>query len=219
MTNTPLLRFPQGVYGVTPEWDDTDRLLNAISAAAAGGMVAVQWRRKTASPESRLAQARRVVEHCQSLGLVSVINDDWRLAALTNADGVHLGRTDGDLAEARQALGPNKMVGCSCYNDINLAKQALALHVDYIAFGAMYLSGIKPDAVRASLDQVRQGRLLAESQANIAARTAVVVIGGITPENAAPLIAAGADSIALINGLFTQTDIRSSARQMTALWD
>lgn len=219
MTNTSLLRFPQGVYGVTPEWDDTDRLLDAISAAAAGGMVALQWRRKTASPDSRLIQARRVVEHCRTLGVVSVINDDWRLAALTDADGVHLGRSDGDLSEARQALGPNKIVGCSCYNDMDLAKQALARHVDYIAFGAMYLSGVKPDAVRATLDQVKRGRQLTENQAKNTTRTAVVVIGGITPQNAAPLIAAGADSIALINGLFAQTDIQSSARQMTTLWD
>lgn len=218
MTDTSLLRFPQGVYGVTPEWDDTDRLLDAISAAAAGGMVALQWRRKTASHDQRLIQARRVVDHCRTLGLVSVINDDWRLAALTDADGVHLGRTDGDLSEARQALGPDKILGCSCYNDIELAKQALLQHVDYIAFGAMYPSGIKPDAVRASFDHVRLGRQLTESQATTT-RTAVVVIGGITPQNAAPLVAAGADSIALINGLFAHPDIHACARQISALWD
>src|SRR5690606_19714602 len=104
------------LYGVTPEWDDTDKLVEAITAAAQGGMIALQWRRKTASPDAGLEQARRVVEACRQLNVVSIVNDDWRLAALLDADGVHLGRDDGNLAEARLALGPQKIIGCSCYN-------------------------------------------------------------------------------------------------------
>ncbi|HWL30122.1 MAG TPA: thiamine phosphate synthase, partial [Burkholderiaceae bacterium] len=107
-------RFPSGLYGVTPEWDDTDRLLAAIDDAAEGGMVALQWRRKTIAPEARLVQVRRVAERCHKLGLLLIINDDWRLAALIDADGVHLGREDGSLAQARLALGSDKIIGCSC---------------------------------------------------------------------------------------------------------
>lgn len=215
------LRFPQGLYGVTPEWHDTDRLLAAISAAAAGGMVALQWRRKTATSDTGPAQAREVVQLCRELGVVSIINDDWRLAALTDADGVHLGHSDGSSLDARLALGAEKVIGVSCYNDLTLAKHALAAGVNYIAFGAMYPSTVKPDAVRASLDTIRQARGLVEGPAEghcPSARAAVVVIGGITAHNAAPLVEAGADSIALINGLFETPDIRATAASLAMLW-
>src|SRR5690606_26462723 len=99
------LRFPKGLYGITPEWDDTDRLLQAIEAAARGGMTALQWRRKTIAPHARLPQARQVADLCRAHHIVCIINDDWRLAAAIDADGVHLGRDDGSLADARVALG------------------------------------------------------------------------------------------------------------------
>src|SRR3546814_67221 len=149
-----LLRFPKGLYGVTPEWDDTDKLLAAIRAAAAGGMAALQWRRKTATAQEGLAQVRQVAALCRELGLTCIVNDDWRLAALIDADGVHLGREDGSLAQARLALGSEKIIGVSCYNEPALAAQALKADVDYIAFGAMYPSSVKPKAVRATLEQI-----------------------------------------------------------------
>ena len=212
------LRFPQGVYGVTPEWDDTDKLIAAITAAAQGGMVALQWRRKTASAESGLAQARQVIQACKQLNVLSIVNDDWRLATLLDADGVHLGRDDGSLAEARQALGPNKIIGCSCYNQPALAAAALEADVDYIAFGAMYPSSVKPDAVRATLEHIEAGRMLAE-RSHGKPRPAVVAIGGITLENASPVIHAGADSIALISGLFNSSNIQATAAQCSALFN
>lgn len=211
------LRFPSGLYGVTPEWDDTDTLLQAIAAAAQGGMTALQWRRKTATPEAGLAQARRIVEQCRKLGVVSIINDDWRLAALVDADGVHLGREDGGLIEARLAMGAGKIIGCSCYNDPALAAQALKADVDYIAFGAVYPSSVKPEAVRATLEHLRLGRALAE-HSGMQPRPAVVAIGGITAANAPPVVAAGADSIALISGLFGSEDIAATAASCSALF-
>src|SRR5690554_4785913 len=105
MTMNSILRFPQGVYGITPEWDDTDRLIAAIEDAAKGGISALQWRRKTVSTEDRIRQARRVRQSCAELGVLCIINDDWRLAAMIDADGVHLGRDDGSIAQARIALG------------------------------------------------------------------------------------------------------------------
>jgi thiamine-phosphate pyrophosphorylase len=210
-------RFPSGLYGITPEWDDNDRLLAAIDQAAEGGMVALQWRRKTIAPEDRLEQVRRVAERCHKLGLLLIINDDWRLAALIDADGVHLGREDGSLAQARLALGSDKIIGCSCYNDPRLAAEALKADVDYIAFGAMYPSSTKPGAVRATLDHIAQGRQLTENSL-IRPRTAVVAIGGITADNAAPIVHAGADSIALISGLFDAPDIRATAARCQALF-
>lgn len=217
-----LLRFPQGLYGVTPEWDDTERLISAIEQAARGGMTALQWRRKTARPDDGIVQARRVRERCQELGVLYIVNDDWRLATIIDADGVHLGRDDSSIAQARTALGADKLIGCSCYDDLDLARQAMDNGADYIAFGAVYPSSIKPNAVRASLDVVRAGRDLADTRAAASPhsrRVAVVAIGGITPDNAAPVIQAGADSIALISGLFDAPDIQAAASYCQTLFD
>ncbi len=211
------LRFPRGLYGVSPEWEDTQRMLTAIRAAAAGGMTAFQWRRKTATPTEGVQQARQVVELCRELGVVSIINDDWRLAALVDADGVHLGRDDGNLAEARVALGPDRIIGCSCYNEPARAERALLSDVDYVAFGAMYPSTVKPEAVRATAEHLHEGRRLVEGQGE--RRPAVVAIGGITPENAGAVVEAGADSIAVISGVFLAPDIQAAARQCAALFD
>ena len=215
-------RFPRGLYGITPDWADTDRLLEAIGQAHAGGMTALQWRRKQGTAADLRTQARAVRERCRQLGLVLIINDDWRLAAELDAEGAHLGRDDGAVAQARLALGPDRLIGCSCYDQPDLAARRLAEGADYIAFGALYPSHVKPDAARATLDHVRAGRLLAEPPAAAAApargRPAVVAIGGITPDNAAPVIQAGADSIADISALFDAPDIRAAARRCADLF-
>lgn len=210
------LRFPRGLYGVSPDWDDTDRLLDALEAAAAGGMKAFQLRRKTAAPETMVEQARRVVQRCRELGVLSIINDDWRLAALVEADGVHLGRDDGSLTDARVALGPGRIIGCSCYNEPARAERAMQADVDYVAFGSMFLSGVKPDAVRALPTHLQQARHIVEAAEG--PRPAVVAIGGITPENADAVVAAGADSIAVISGVFLAPDIEAAARQCAVLF-
>jgi len=219
-------RFPRGLYGVTPDWADTDRLLAAIELAHAGGMTALQWRRKHGAPAGLRVQAQAARDLCLRLGLALIINDDWRLAADLDADGAHLGLEDGSIAQARLALGAGKLIGCSCYDRPELAARRLREGADYIAFGAMYPSSVKPDAVRATLDHVRDGRRLAEGRAADGPageirhpRAAVVAIGGITPGNAAPVIRAGADSIAVISALFEADDIRAAAQRCTALFD
>lgn len=250
---TTRLRFPRGLYGITPEWDDTDKLLDAISAAVAGGMAVLQWRRKTIADQHRVAQARRVVEHCRALGIPCIINDDWRLAALVDASGAHIGRDDGQYAEARVALGADRIIGCSCYNQSALASQALKAGADYVAFGAMYPSIIKPEAVQATLEDIEQGRMLAEVHRTMTSkhagqplvqaqasgqgqrittddaassskngqqwqRPAVVAIGGITADNALPLLHAGADAVAVISGLFDSSDIKATAERFSSLF-
>lgn len=227
------LRFPAGLYGVTPEWDDTDRLLDAVRAAAAGGMRALQLRRKNARPEQRAAQARALAPLCRELGVVFLINDHWRLALEIGADGAHLGRDDGDLAQARAEAGPNLILGASCYNELERASQLLDAGADYIAFGAVFSSPTKPQAVQAPLSLLAQARELAirhadhydasaqpagataTSSSNVA-RAAVVAIGGITPALAPQVAQAGADSIAVITGLFEAPDIKAAAQACAA---
>ena len=209
-------RLPAGLYGITPEWDDTDRLLDAIRAAARGGMRVLQLRRKTVSLPYKHLQARDVGDLCRSLGVAFLLNDHWRLALECGADGVHLGRDDGDLAAVRASAGPGLLIGASCYDEIDRARLALQAGADYIAFGAVYPSPTKPQAVRAPLALLGQGRRLAEAMP--APRPAVVAIGGITPDNAAPVVEAGADAIALVTGLFEAPDVEAAARRCAALY-
>jgi len=211
----PSLRFPAGVYGVTPEWDDTGRLAEAVRAAARGGMRALQLRRKHAAPDLLRRQAAALAALCRELGVVFLVNDDWRLAREVGAHGAHLGRDDGDLAAARRAA-PELVLGASCYDDIGRARAMLAAGADYIAFGAVYPSPSKPLAVRAPLSLLGQARALAE--ACPAPRPAVVAIGGIAPDNAPAVAQAGADSLAMISGLFDAPDTEAAARACLPLF-
>lgn len=206
-------RFPIGLYGVTPEWDDTARLLDAVRQAAAGGMRALQLRRKHLTRAQRLAQARELAALCRELGVVFLVNDDWQTALEAGADGAHLGREDASLAEVR-AAAPGLILGVSCYADLERARGLLAQGADYIAFGAVFPSPTKPQAAHAPLALLGEAAALARGQA--APRPAVVAIGGITPANAGQVAAAGADSIAVITGLFEAPDIRAAAQACAA---
>ncbi|MFY1919864.1 thiamine phosphate synthase [Achromobacter xylosoxidans] len=208
------LRFPAGLYGVTPEWDDTERLMRAVRQAAEGGMRALQLRRKDVPDAVRAEQARALAPLCRELGVVFLINDDWRLALEVGADGAHVGRDDDSLARIRAEAGPDLILGGSSYDDLARARELLDAGADYIAFGAMFASRVKPDTVRAPLSVLTEARALVEERD--APRPAVVAIGGITPENAAQVAAAGADSIAVITGLFEAPAIRAAAAAYAA---
>lgn len=206
----------RGLYGITPEWDDTPRLVAAVEAAARGGMRAVQLRRKLAAPAKRLEQARALRGACDRLGVLLIVNDDWQLAIEAGADGVHLGRGDGDIAQARQAGGPALLIGASCYDELGLARAALAAGADHIAFGAVFDSPTKPAAVRAPLSCLTAAHELRRPDGG---RPAIVAIGGITPANARQAAAAGADALAVITSLFGADDIEAAARAFGPAWD
>lgn len=209
------MRFPAGLYGVTPDWDDADRLERAIRQAAAGGMTTVQLRLKTVGHGQRHSIAVRLLSVCRELGVPLIINDDWQLAIEIGADGVHLGKDDDDPEDVRALLEPSMLLGVSCYADLNRAQQMIELGVDYIAFGSMFSSGTKPQAPPAPLAILTEARLLAGV---FEPRPAVVAIGGITPDNAAGVVAAGADSVAVVGGLFLADDIEAAARRFSTLW-
>ncbi|MBJ7262474.1 MAG: thiamine phosphate synthase [Burkholderiaceae bacterium] len=208
-------RLPRGLYGITPEWDDTERLLDAVATAARHGLRVLQLRRKDASPLVRRRQAVALQSLCRSLGVTFIVNDDWRLAADLGADGVHVGRDDASLTEVRQAVG-SAVIGVSCYNDLALAHRLLAAGADYIAFGAVFPSPTKPQAVRASLPLLREAATWLRTLPR--PRPSLVAIGGVTAENAAPLIEAGVDNIALITGLFAAADIGATAQACQTLF-
>ena len=187
-----------GLYLVTPDLADADALVAAVAALLPARPALVQYRNKLADPSLRREQAERLLALCRGAGVPLVINDDLPLALAIGADGVHLGRDDGDPAAARRALGSGRILGVSCYNEWARAAAGAAAGVDYLAFGAMYPSSTKPHAPRAGLD------LLARAKGEFS--LPVAAIGGITLDNAAPLVAAGASLLAVISDVFSAPD-------------
>ncbi len=206
-----MAQFPGGVYAITPETADTEHLLMQVEAALAGGVAAVQYRDKSDDVARRHEQASELVALCRPFGVPLIVNDDLRLADLCDADGVHLGRDDASLREARIILGRGKLVGASCYQSLELALAAQTAGADYVAFGSFFASPTKPVAGRAGLDLLRDAAPLIH--------VPLVAIGGITLGNAAQLLDAGADSLAVLSALFDAPDIRAAARALNHLFE
>jgi len=202
----------RGLYLVTPNWDDTERLLAVTAAALRGGAALVQYRHKTAGAARRREQAGALLALCrrQRQRVPLVVNDYLDLCIDLDADGVHLGSGDGDLAYARNVLGPRKIVGASCYGDLALAVAAQQAGASYAAFGGFYPSPVK------QYDFVTQPDLLMAARAVV--KLPLVVIGGMTAANAAPLVARGADMVAAITSVYGATDPEDAARGLAALF-
>jgi thiamine-phosphate pyrophosphorylase len=192
-----------GLYAITPECADTAALLRMVEQALTGGAQVVQYRNKQGDVGLRHEQASELLTLCRRYHVPLIINDDLRLADLTGADGVHLGKDDGNVREARLILGAGKIIGVSCYNDLQRGLDAEAHGADYAAFGSFFASATKPGAVAAPLTLLHEAKRVL----NIP----VVAIGGITADNAGTLISAGADAVAMISALFDSTDIRAAA--------
>jgi thiamine-phosphate pyrophosphorylase len=201
----------RGLYAITDSrLIPADRLVDAVSHAIAGGASMVQYRDKESSPQLRRAQAIALQTLCEARGVPLIINDDVELAVHCGAAGVHLGRDDADLATARARLGTGAIIGVSCYADLERAREAAAAGADYLAFGRFFPSQTKPEAVPAD------PALLAAARREL--DLPLCAIGGITPANAAPLLEAGADLLAVIQGLFGQPDVRAAAARFQALF-
>lgn len=202
----PKLRHP-GLYAITdgPRPD----LLDAVAQALDGGAKLVQYRDKTNDEARRLAEARALRQLCTAHGVPLIINDDVRLAAAIDADGVHLGEHDPAPAAARAMLGEGAIVGVSCYDSLERARLLAAAGADYVAFGAFFSSSTKPLARRAPPELLRQSAALGVPR---------VAIGGITPDNASALVDAGADFLAVISALFGAADVRAQAQRFASLY-
>ncbi len=198
-----------GLYAITPDENDTDRLSALVEASILGGASVVQYRNKRADSALRLAQARVLLELCKKHQVQLIINDDVELCLTVDADGVHIGATDGNLAETRARIGPDKILGASCYNNLALAVKAQEGGASYIAFGACFPSGTKPNAPKADLSLFSSLAVLSIPK---------VAIGGITLDNAAQAISAGADAIAVIGAIFSSDDVLSTSRQFSLMF-
>lgn len=203
-------RSLSGLYAITPDGLDEPDLLSRVEASLRGGVRILQYRDKSGDTkrQSRIAHELRVL--CSRHDATLIINDDIPLAIAVSADGVHLGAEDGYLADARVALGPDRILGASCYASFDLAIAAARAGADYVAFGAVFASPTKPLAVRADLSLFECCR----KELSIPA----CAIGGITLTNAPPVIAAGADLLAVITDLFEAPDIEIRALDFQSLF-
>jgi thiamine-phosphate pyrophosphorylase len=204
------VKMPLGLYVVTPGWVSTERLLLAVESALMGGASVVQYRAKALDDALRLEQAQALGLLCRRFNAPFIVNDSLSLALAVDADGVHLGFDDGKLGAARNALGANKLLGASCYGDLELANHAIVEGADYVAFGAAFASPSKPMAAT-----VKAG-LFAQATATL--RVPVVAIGGINLLNAPSLRAEGVQHLAVISALFEARHIERQARRFAALF-
>ena len=201
-----------GLYAITESrLTPPVTMIEQVSLAIDGGAVLIQYREKHLVREERGREARALARLCHERNIPLIINDDIELAAVCDAAGVHLGQDDAPVSRARRRLGRRAIIGVSCYNQLERARTAVGTNASYVAFGRFFPSKTKPGAVQAL------PALLMQARREI--KLPIVAIGGITPENGAELVHAGADLLAVIHGVFGQPDIRAAARAYAALFN
>ena len=198
----------RGLYFVTPS--DSAGRLELVLAALRGGARIIQYRDKTNDTDARRREADAILAQCRRYDALCLVNDDVELCKAIGADGVHLGAADAAIEAARARLGVDGIIGASCYDDLQHARAAAAAGADYVAFGSLYPSATKPQARRANLDLLRAARSALD--------VPICAIGGITADNAAPVVAAGADMVAVIQGISASPDPEAAARALQALF-
>lgn len=205
--------FPaRGLYAITPAGVHAPAALrSAVADAIAGGAKAIQYRDKSADRTRRQEEASALAALCRARGVPLIINDDIELAVQVGADGVHVGEHDTGLADARAALGDQSVIGVSCYRSLSKAKAAESGGADYVAFGSVYPSPTKPGAPLCPIE------VLASARAQLSIPR--VAIGGITADNAGPLLSSGADLLAVVQAVFGAPDIRAAAARFARLFD
>lgn len=206
-----------GLYAITPDLEDTEKLCRMVEASILGGARVVQYRNKVADASQRLTQASALLAICRKQQIPFIVNDHLDLFSALDADGLHIGGDDGDIHATKQQIGKNKILGVSCYTEFSNAKKAEKLGADYVAFGACFPSKTKPNAPRAELSVFAQAQALS---------IPAVAIGGITLENASSVIKAGASAIAVIGELFNPInapetealEVKNRAKQFSSLF-
>lgn len=207
----PERREPCQLYLISPQ-DVGGNFPDQLKAAlAAGPVAAFQFRVKGLDQHELARLAEPLQRICADAGVAFIVNDSVSLAKRLDADGVHLGQADGDAREARSILGPTKQIGVTCHASRHMAMEAGEAGADYVAFGAFYPTTTKPSEHRPEPAILSWWASLFEIPC--------VAIGGITPDNAAPLVAAGADFIAVCNAVWGSGDAAAAVRRFTDILD
>jgi thiamine-phosphate pyrophosphorylase len=203
----------RGLYAITSATlcRAPEALVPAVEAALAGGARLVQYRDKDGEAAQRRRNASLLLARCRARNALFIVNDDVELALAIGADGVHLGKGDLPLRDARRRLGGLATIGVSCANVLQRAIEAQDAGASYVAFGRFFASRTKPDAPQA------EPALLREARARL--HVPICAIGGITPANGAGLVEAGASMLAAVEGVFGMSDITGAARAYARLFD
>jgi thiamine-phosphate pyrophosphorylase len=202
-----VFNFPGTLYAITPDQADTQRLVGQVRTALEAGVRLVQYRDKISTMADKLTRGRTLNQLCQAFDAQLIINDDVVLTIAIGAAGVHLGGDDGSIRDARRLLPANSIIGASCYNNLNLARTALADGASYVAFGACFDSPTKPAALRVNLDQLQSFRDA------LGSHVAICGIGGITHRNLSEICGL-VDAVALISELFGSPEAPHTPEQI-----
>ena len=200
----------RGLYAITPDMADLNTLIQKTQSAIEGGVFMVQYRSKIHDHDVKMQQCAAILRLCREYEIPCIVNDDVDMCRSLEADGVHLGEKDDNIAEVRRILGEDAIIGSSCYDQLERAKQAQKEGASYVAFGAMYPTSTKPNAPRATIGLLRE----ANSQIQIP----IVAIGGITVNNAHDVIETGVDAIAVINSLYESHSIKETAETLSQMF-
>ena len=193
----------KGLYAITPDMTDLNTLIQKTQSAIEGGAFMVQYRSKIQDRAVKMQQCAAILRLCREYDVPCIVNDDVEMCHILKADGVHLGENDDNIAEVRRILGEDAIIGSSCYDQLDRAKQAQKEGASYVAFGAVFPTPTKPNAPRATLELLRE----AKREIHIP----IVAIGGITVNNAHDVIEAGVDAIAVITSLYESNSIKETA--------
>lgn len=200
-----------GLYAITDPVLMSDNFLQMAEQAIQSGISVLQYRNKTATNQQQEIEARELASLCKKNNVLFLINDNAELALKVDADGVHLGQSDGSIMQARAVLGDDKIIGVTCHNKIELAQSAEQQGADYVAFGRFFTSKTKPAASFADM------AILTEAKKSLS--IPLVAIGGITAENAASVLQNGADMLAVIHGIFAQDDIPAAIQKFNTFFE
>ena len=200
-TTPPIIR---GLYAITPDCDDTQMLVDKVSEALEAGISVLQYRNKKATHQLKTQQASLIKDICHKYEVPFIINDDVALCDSLDAFGVHLGKNDSTIDDVRCILGPDKIIGISCYNEEERVEKILSKACDYIALGACFPSSTKPNAPQASVEFIKQVIKQATKP--------VVAIGGINLDNCKSVLDCGVNAIAVVNEIFSSKDITQTVK-------
>jgi len=200
----------KGLYAITPDSADVNTLIQKTQWAIEGGAFMVQYRSKILNRDVKMQQCAAILRICREYDIPCIVNDDVEMCRVLEADGVHLGENDDNIAEVRRILGEDSIIGSSCYDQLNRAKQAQKEGASYVAFGAVFPTPTKPNAPRATLELLRE----AKSEIQIP----IVAIGGITMNNAHDVIETGIDAIAVITSLYESNSIKETAETFNTMF-
>ena len=200
----------KGLYAITPDSADLNTLIQKTKSVIEGGAFMVQYRSKILNRDVKMQQCAAILRLCREYEIPCIVNDDVDMCRILEADGVHLGEKDDNIAEVRHILGEDAIIGSSCYDQLNRANEAQKEGASYVAFGAMFPTSTKPNAPRATL------ALLKEAKREI--QIPVVAIGGITVNNAHDVIKTGIDAIAVITSLYEAKTIKETAETFAKMF-